>query len=235
MPIVQYKREVNKKRGDNKFARWSEKQKYEAVALYKLVGSLTLVSNNLGIPIDTLNKWHSQDWWKNYELEIARADKNKVSAKLINIRDKAIEVVADRLENGEWFYNPKSGNIIRKPIEAKVASKILTDTIDKQVLIERINSTQPVESTTEKILSRLEVLHDQFKKLAQMGLKTPLRDSEIIDVVPEVINEMEAVNGEEGISGRLRSPGEDSSKNPGQDETSTSEPEHRQEEINGTN
>ncbi len=161
---------------------WSEKQRYEAVALYKLLGSLNEVAKQTSIPVQTLRQWHLKDWWRDYELELVAGDRAGLSAKLAKVRDRAIAVVEDRLANGDFHMNPKTGEISRKPLNAGTATKIMSDSIDRSVLIEKLNKEHKATMTLDKINDRLQKLHDTFREM--VGNKK--RPSTIIDVEPVV-------------------------------------------------
>jgi transposase-like protein len=167
MPIKRYQKEVNKKKTDVAQARWSEKQKFEAVALYKLIGSLAEVARQLGVPIITVKVWHRQPWWKEYEQEIAHAAKTELTGKMKTIANKAMTVVEDRLDNGDWVFIPKTGEIKRKPISAHVANKILNDSVDRQFMIEKLQREQIDDSNKDIINTRLQQLHQEFAKFAK--------------------------------------------------------------------
>lgn len=157
---------------------WSEKQKYEAVALYKLLGSLAETGRQLQIPLDTIKRWHISDWWKDYELEVAQAGRANLTGKLSKIRDRAIAIIEDRLENGEFFIN-KRGEFERRPVNVVVANKIMTDTIDRSVLIEKMNAEHKQTITTEKITDRLLTLAEFFKKGGKKSVGEVI-DAEIV-------------------------------------------------------
>lgn len=178
MPIKHYKRQVNKRKGDGKFARWSDRQKFEAVTMYLLVGKWPLVAEATKIPIDTLKKWKQADWWKQYEDEIRKAKHIEASNKLTRIREKASDVVLDRLENGDFQYNPKTGKFSRKPVSAKVAGELLVKTIDKELLLEKID--EKPQETEQSVMERLNNIAD---KLLQASGKKP-KQPEVIDVEP---------------------------------------------------
>lgn len=162
---------------------WSDKQKLEAVSTYLMVGRWAIVSDATGVPIDTLKKWKGQDWWKDYEKEIKAASRLEVSGKLQKIIHKASDVVLDRLQEGD-IYLDQQGNIKRKPIGAKVASEILNRSIDKQVLIDKIQEAPEVQQ--EAIMDRLKSIQDQLRKNSK-------KSSTIIDVTPEVQNGSDSI------------------------------------------
>lgn len=233
------KREVDKPRNDrNPNHKYSEKQKYEAVALYRLLGNLALVAKNLGIVEDTIRTWKVQDWWKDYEYEISQADRAKTSTKLTKIRDKAIEVVMDRLESGDFHYNQKSGTITKIPIKANIANQILKDSIDKEVLLDKMNQEVQRVSATEKIADRLLIIQQRFQEMTQRALKQP--ESDVIDMVATPGSSdpqnptYEVLDDPERITNGKESKLSENSQTPGQGETPTGESGDREEILTGT-
>lgn len=179
MASVLVRRHINKNpKVHSAQTHWSDKQKLEAVSTYLMVGRWAIVSDATGIPVDTLKKWKGQDWWKDYEKEIKAASRLEVSGKLQKIIHKSSDVVLDRLEQGD-IYLDQQGNVKRKPIGAKVASEILNRSIDKQVLIDKIQEAPEVQE--EAIMDRLKSIQDQLRR----NSKTP----KIIDVTPEEIKD----------------------------------------------
>ena len=168
MPVKYYKRQVNKNpKKDGPKARWSEKQKFEAVAMYKMVGSLRAVGNTLGIPEETMRNWHQSDWWKQMEDEIATESRTVRSKRLDKLVDLATEIVEDRLTNGDYTYDAKSGTLRRKPVNALTAGKILSTAVDKQVLLEKLAQDSRKAETQERIESRLAFLMDEMHRFAK--------------------------------------------------------------------
>lgn len=176
MPLKHYVREVNKRKTDHKQAHWSDKQKFQAVTTYLLVGKWPLVSDATGIPIDTLKKWKQSDWWKEYETEIRRSNNIEVSGKLSKVREKATEVVMDRLDNGDFQFNPKTGKFSRRPVNAKVASEIMVKTIDRELILQKLE--EKPETKEEAILDRLDAIASKLLQASKA------KKGEVIDVDP---------------------------------------------------
>ena len=178
MPVKHYKRQVNKKKGDIKQAQYSDKQRYEAVITYLALGNMAIVADATGIPHDTLRHWKMQPWWKDLEQQAREQKRLQISGKLSRVIEKAAKVVEDRLEHGDYRIN-KNGDLLRIPVNAKTAGDILTKSIDKQVLLDKIEEVP--ETKEEAVLDRLESIAKRLQEAAK--LKTP----QVIDVIPEHI------------------------------------------------
>jgi hypothetical protein len=131
-----------------------------------MVGSLRIVSQTLGIPIDTVKHWHLKDWWKEYEDEISTQARTARSKKLEKIVEKSAEIIEDRLENGDWYIS-QSGELRRKPVNAQTAAKIMTSTIDKEVLLERLAQESKKTESEEKMTDRIAKIFSEFQNFAK--------------------------------------------------------------------
>lgn len=145
--------------------RWSDSQKTEAVQMYMVLGSLKLVAGALQIPFDTLKVWKASEWWKNLEGDLRVQEDLQLSARLTKIVNRSYDVIEDRLENGDFVYDQKSGKMRRKPVNMRDAHKVAVDLIDKKdMLIERHIRGETV--TTDKIEKTLADLAANFAKIA---------------------------------------------------------------------
>ena len=187
MPVVRYRTDKYKAGGNTW---WSDKQKYEAVASYLLFGNIMEVMRLTGIPEITLRKWKASPWWAEAEQEIKRASKLQLSGKLTQAINLANLAVEDRLQNGEFILNQKTGEIIRKPVNADTAVKILDKLVDKQLLLEKA-ADQNTTVTAEGVTERLKKIADELVKFSRLGgaaLKKP-DEKDIIDVTPRPVTD----------------------------------------------
>lgn len=180
MPVKKYSRQVRKNpKYDGPKVQWSDAQKLEAVTTYLMVGRWPAVAAALNIPIDTLKHWKMQPWWKEYEADIRRASNLEVSGKLQRIIGKSADLVLDRLDNGEFIFNTRTGKIERRDVTTKVAADILSKAIDKDVLLQKLEVKEEVKE--EAIMDRLKSIQDILRKNSH---NKPV----VIDITPEVID-----------------------------------------------
>jgi hypothetical protein len=153
----------------------------EAVQTYMILGSLKLVAGALKIPFDTLKVWKASEWWKTLETDLRAQDDLQLGARLKKIINRSYDVVEDRLENGDFVYDQKSGKMRRKPVNMKDAHKVAVDLMDKRdMLIERHVSGESV--TADKIEKTLANLAENFAKIANQINETK-RPVEVTDVL----------------------------------------------------
>lgn len=100
--------------------------------------------------------------------------------------DKALDAVVDRLENGEYIYDDKTGKIKRVPAKLRDTNKVLTDMIDKRDLIRKTSKPEKREELTVDHLVKLAEAFASFS-----GKKLPEKDISVIDgevVIEELVD-----------------------------------------------
>lgn len=176
-----------------KAALLAEREKHRAPKVYRdddvkievvktfiaLGGNLALTSGVTGISYHTLKDWKVTAWWKNLLTEIKQHEKIELSAKTKRIMSAALDVLADRVLNGDFIYDQRSGKLVRKPITAKDAHVISMDLMEKVEFLDKVEDTSV--DTKDRDLARLEALADKFAKLAnKIDTRPPVQ---VVDVV----------------------------------------------------
>ena len=167
---------------------YSDSQKLEAVKLWLVTGNLVTTAAALNIPTVTVKSWRYSDWWDELVKDIKAENSIVLSNRLKHIVDKSHDLLMDRLEKGDYIYDQKKGELIRKPLVARDINIIAKDSLDRHLLLEK----KPMqEEVNIKIQERLAQLGEAFEKLAKN--KRPI---EVIDVIyqPELLQEKS--NGE---------------------------------------
>ena len=178
--IYAYKRDWKKKAGDP--GQWPQSKKTEAVLTWLTTGNMSQTSVMLGVPLQTLNLWKRSTWWKDIVDGIHDDDKVELDAKYQKIIRKALTVVDDRLENGNFMMDQKTGQIVRVPVNMADTHRVMKDLVDQQL-------TLRIDKKTEEI--NLETVNDKLKKLAEQfqtmagGGKKLLKVGQIYEVEGE--------------------------------------------------
>lgn len=134
---------------------WSDKQKTEAVTSWLLLGNLAMTSRLLSIPEITLRVWKTTEWWKTLVEEIKTQENIQMSGRLKKIVDASLTAVEDRLVNGDWVYDNKTGQMMRKQVAMKDAHKVSTDLMDRQLALEKAIKPVSVEEQNDDKLLKL--------------------------------------------------------------------------------
>jgi len=168
---------------------WSQEARIQAVSQYLVLGNMALVSAITKIPHQLLRAWKQQPWWAETEAQIRATENLQMDNKLSKIVDRSLDAVLDRVENGEFVYNQKTGAIVRRSVSMKDAAKVATDLITKRELL-RGNATERKETVQISVADQLKALAVEFakwQKPAEQQLETV--DVVATEILPEVNEE----------------------------------------------
>lgn len=161
---------------------WSDKQKTEAVTSYLLLGNLALTARVLNIPEVTLRYWKQSTWWKEVEADIKLQEDLQLSAKLKKIVEGSLTVVADRIENGDWIYDQKTGQMVRKPVALKDAHKVAVETAKQR---QELDKRTIAPATAEQDDDKLKKLAEKFADFAMKKIENK-PEPVVLDMVEEL-------------------------------------------------
>ena len=164
---------------------WPMEKKIAAVTQYLVLGNMNLVAASTGIDAHLLRHWKMQPWWADTEREIRTTENLQIDTKLTQIVDRSLDVVQDRLANGDFIYNQKTGQIIRKPVNMKDAVTASKEMLTKRELL-RGNATERREQVQVSMADQLKALAYEFAKLNQKTTDIPLL-VDVVDVESKVV------------------------------------------------
>jgi hypothetical protein len=243
MVMKTYKREVDKKIGDKSKQRFSEKQKHEALVLYKMTGNGRGTARSLGIPERTFFDWKASQWWKDAEADYLLEKRTLRKGRLEKLVDLASNIAHDRLEHGDWYWNPVTKALERRPVSALTASRILSDSLkaanDQE---DRMEERRAVEDSS-KLQDRMTVLMQEMINFAKSGdlrrAPSKIIDAELVEggdptsaEVSDAIHderETRLLEGKEAVRGQA--PGTDEEE--GREQPSPSQDDRSRESAGG--
>jgi len=164
---------------------WSDGQKTEAIQSFLLLGNLALTSRILGIPEITLRVWKRTAWWNDIVQEIKTQERIELSGKMKKLVNASLLVVADRLQDGDFTFDQKTGQMIRKPVSMKDAHKVAMDMQGRQELLDKVKEDEILDdvNTESKLLKLAEKFADMAtKKIEQNTLEHRTVDVETIEI-----------------------------------------------------
>lgn len=173
---------------------WSDAKRIEVVTTWLALGKIPLVAACTNVPEGTIRQWRTQPWWKEIEISVQTETDQELDAKLAKRIDKALDVVWDRLENGDFMYDPKTSQFVRKPVNMKDTNHVLMDMVDKRLLIRK----QPKEAQSQEAVGDiLKNLAKEFESMAKKRIKD-INDGEklqegVREVSGETVTDKEAV------------------------------------------
>ena len=177
LKAIPRKKPMRKLKDSNKH--WGDQQKMEAVEAYIMLGgNIMQTAITLQIERTTLQRWTKTEWWKELYDEVKQQDNIVLSLRLQKIVARSLDLVEDRLEKGDIFYDQKLGTVIRKEVSLRDAHQVFKDSFLVKEQIERPNT---VSLDTESIGDKLSNLAAQFEKLAENQKSKP--KVEVTDVI----------------------------------------------------
>jgi len=179
-------RKLKKKRPINAMTNkyYSDRQKIEAVTTYLMLGgNAALTAKSLNISIPTMYSWTKTEWWNELVNSIRKEEKLQLSARLKKIVESSWEVVGDRLERGDWILNNKTGELIRKPVSLRDASKVA---VDAAILRDRLDVGDSFSTQNDAIEEKLSKLAKAFTDLSKgITNSQAIEDANIVGEIVE--------------------------------------------------
>ena len=173
---------------------WGDKKKVEAVTTWLALGKLPLVSAVTEVPVTTLRQWKLQPWWKELVSQIQEESTQELDTKLTGIIDKSLDEVNERVKNGEFILDSKTGTVKRIPVKLKDVHKVASDLLDKRDLVRGRPAQRQVEQVQVDILKKLAY---QFAEWAQNNMRSVrVIDVEVVDAKSSEDGGINALHGE---------------------------------------
>ena len=166
---------------------YPEKKRIEVATAHAMGLSSTMISAATGVKAQTVRVWRMQDWFKDLVEEIRREDDNTVDAKLTNLVTKSLDVITDRLERGDFMYNQKTGEFVRKPLNAQTVNKIADTMFDKRNLLR--GKPTSISGKQELITDRLAKLAIEFERFVNAReIKVEVLPNDNNRELPEIVS-----------------------------------------------
>lgn len=169
--------------------KWSDRQlsikKELAIRMYAATGNLVATAEQAGVTPMTLRRWKGQEWWPERLAEFRAGVESALNERQLNIVNKAMEVVVDRLENGDFVWDVKQQRMIRVPVSMKnatTAAAVLNEQrtkaeLQRQKLANKQNDTQDISATLANIASA-------FMSIAKGKPEKLIIDGKITEQIP---------------------------------------------------
>ena len=180
--------------------KYSVEKRIEVISTWLTLGNLRQTAALTGVSYQLCLQWKSQPWWQEMINEIQAARKFKLDNKLNKIVDKALAVIDDRLDNGDFVYNQKTGEVSRKPVSLKEARGAANDLLQRQVALSKL------EIETQQA-SRADSVKDQIAMLAQEFAK--FNTKRTVEVIPSALSKERPPGLQDGVQEVSQSPGTD--------------------------
>lgn len=160
---------------------WPMEKKIEVVSQFLVLGNMKMVAATTGVSYDLIRQWKAQPWWKELEAEIRQTQNIEMDTKLSKIVDKSLDAVLDRVENGDFIYDQKAGQVKRKPVALRDVARVSVDILSKRELL-RGNATERKEVSQISVGEQLKLLAAEFAKWQTKPPKEVI-DVEMVEVI----------------------------------------------------
>ena len=135
-----------------------------------LGGNINQTAIALQIPPETVRRWTKSAWWKELYDEVKQEDNIVLSHKLQKIVARSLALVEDRLEKGDFFYDQKTGQVVRKEVSLRDAHEVMKSSFQMR---ESIEKPQAAEVEEGSINDKLAALAKQFEQFAVAQKEKP--------------------------------------------------------------
>jgi hypothetical protein len=168
-----------RKRKDGKKKWWSNDQRLQAAATYVMLGSWSETALATGIPLVTLKSWRHLPWWKDMLTQVRSDDLDTSSAHIQKVIKKAMLATEDRIDNGNFVFDQKTGKVVRIPCNLKDTLKAATDLMTRQ---DKMRLEESKKESTEGTIDRLTKLAEELSKFAK-AKPVPSLEGEYVKIV----------------------------------------------------
>ena len=170
--------------------------KMEVAAVYAVLRDVEKTHLATGIDRSIIRMWAKQPWFDEIVRRVVKEKNEVLDAALTDAIHKAVDVIIDRIDNGDFVYEKgRDGDYIRLPLHSRAAVHALEILFKNRQLL-RGEATSRTEEVTEE--SKLKLLQENFERLASSkGINTK---GEVIDSTSETVLEPLGVVVGEGVT-----------------------------------
>jgi len=143
---------------------WSPEKRAQVVTAYIALGNSELVEAITKVPAGTVRKWKTEDWWKELEGILREEEHFTLDSRLRKVVEKSLDLVMDRLDNGDFYFDQKTGKVERKPVNLRDVHKVSAETIDRRALLAKFSSKAMDKPSLEEHVKKLA---EEFAKFTQ--------------------------------------------------------------------
>lgn len=174
----------NRKKTHKKYQVWPIEKKIEVVTQWLVLGNLKQTAAISGVGYEVVREWKTQPWWGEFEAEIRQSQNIQTDTKLSKIVEKSLEATLDRVENGDFIYDQKSGQIRRKPAALKDVHRVAVDMIDRRERL-REGADNRNEGPKVSVEEHLKMLANQMAQWFEPKKQPVIIEEDIEDAIPK--------------------------------------------------
>lgn len=154
----------------------SNEKRYEIAKTLMATGNNRLTAELHGINHSTLVGWKKQEWWKELWEQIKTEQRLELNSKLSGLAGLTIDILKDRLENGDYVLNNKTGEIVRKPVGVRDANVAMNNLLSHIQKTDELDQRADQVAGTEDILKQLAREFGNFAKKKQQAVDVEFKE-----------------------------------------------------------
>jgi hypothetical protein len=139
-------------------------KRIEVVTKWMALGNMRLVSELTGVAYGLCRIWKQQPWWADLVAEIRASRDMQVDNKLGKLVDRSLELVGDRLENGDIIWNKKTQEYDRIPVSLAAVNKVADTLLNQQLNISKKKVIESSADTQKTVKDQIAMLAEEFAK-----------------------------------------------------------------------
>lgn len=161
---------------------WPEDVKIEVATLWAATKDYDTVSKLAKVPVGQIKKMMTEPWWQ-HVVDKVRKEKNDVlDEKITQALDKTVDIVLDRLQNGETQYYHKTGEYIKVPVKIREIAQMSAHMFTQRQLIRGEATTRTEVSTTEQKLAKMKETFEALANSKGINPKAEIIESEAEEI-----------------------------------------------------
>lgn len=139
-------------------------KRIEVVTKWMALGNMRLVSELTGVSYQLCRMWKQMPWWADLVAEIRASRDMQVDNKLSKLVDRSLELVGDRLENGDIRWNKKTAEYDRVPVGLTAVAKVADTLLNQQLNISKKKVIESTGDTQKTVKDQIALLAAEFAK-----------------------------------------------------------------------
>ena len=139
-------------------------QKTDACALYCVYGDVDQVSDITKIPAKFIRLWKDEPWWAEIQKKVFVEQNEKLASRIDTVLDKSLGHLVDRLDNGDYIWDVRNSQLVRKPVDTKTLATLFNTLTHRRQLVRGEPTSISSNLNTN---DRLELLKQEFLKFSK--------------------------------------------------------------------
>lgn len=180
--------------------RFPVEKKIEVVTKWLALGNMRLVAELTGVSYGLIRLWKLEPWWAELVNEIKASRNIQLDTKLSKLVDRSLDMISDRLENGDFVFNQKSGEVVRKEVSLRDVNVVTKDLLNHQINLQKLEKDEVQVQDNKSIQDQLKMLATEFAKFNKTNTG-PVEDIKYVEMTDAVYDERKEglQEGSEGI------------------------------------